>query len=275
MPRGAWSQPERPVEWRNPIRVDGEFYGPRLAGNAANESPLFEPDHHRIHRWGREIEEPLEIGMAGATPASFRIMYSRMKARNCPCWRVGPPAGGAADDSFAGAAESNPRDGCADGLDSDSMATPASNDLRHHGFVFPQRTARTTSPRRQLAQLAPLASAIAWLSLRTSASASGFMWTYNVNEPSWPLPPALKLILRLKIARPVKRRRLSNRRITGNCRSNLRGSSQTKWLTSPLDTPDIGRYAYLITSSLSHALARFWSVSARMAGPRRRVSILP
>src|ERR1039458_6335537 len=41
-----------------------------------------------------------------------------------------------------------------------------------------------------------LASAIAWRSLRTSASASGFMWTYNVNEPSYPLPPARKLIPR-------------------------------------------------------------------------------
>lgn len=33
---------------------------------------------------------------AGATPASFRSMYSRMKARDCPCWRVGLPGGGAA-----------------------------------------------------------------------------------------------------------------------------------------------------------------------------------
>src|ERR1039458_6109651 len=47
-----------------------------------------------------------------------------------------------------------------------------------------------------------LASAIAWRSLRTSASASGFMWTYNVNEPSWPLPPARKLILRLEDRQP-------------------------------------------------------------------------
>jgi hypothetical protein len=40
----------------------------------------------------------LKSAWLGANPASFRTMYSRMKARNCPCRRVGPPGGGAVDD---------------------------------------------------------------------------------------------------------------------------------------------------------------------------------
>ena len=62
----AWSHSERPVERRNPIGVDGEFDGPRFAGDAPDESPLFEPNQHGIHRGWREVEEPLEIRMAGS-----------------------------------------------------------------------------------------------------------------------------------------------------------------------------------------------------------------
>ena len=43
------SKPERPVERGNPIKVDGQFDGPRSAGDAPDESPLFEPDQHGIH----------------------------------------------------------------------------------------------------------------------------------------------------------------------------------------------------------------------------------
>src|ERR1017187_9264248 len=80
----------------------------------------------------------------------------------------------------------------------DSMAASASCGVS--GMIASsRRTARNFSaapPSRALA------SAIAWRSLRTSASASGFMWTYNVNEPSWPLPPARKLVLRLEDRQP-------------------------------------------------------------------------
>ena len=43
-PAGERSELEWPVEWRNPIGAKCEFDGPRFAGNAPDESPLFEPD---------------------------------------------------------------------------------------------------------------------------------------------------------------------------------------------------------------------------------------
>ena len=63
------SELEWPVEWRNPIGVDGEFDCPCFAGNASDESPLFEPNQHGIHGRGCELEETQEIGMAGRHPS--------------------------------------------------------------------------------------------------------------------------------------------------------------------------------------------------------------
>ena len=41
-------KPERPVGRRNTNGVNGEFDGPRSAGDASDESAPFEPDQHGI-----------------------------------------------------------------------------------------------------------------------------------------------------------------------------------------------------------------------------------
>ena len=64
------SEFERAVERRKPVGLDDDFDSPRLAWDPPNESSLFQPDQHRIHRRGREVEKALEVGMAGSYPGS-------------------------------------------------------------------------------------------------------------------------------------------------------------------------------------------------------------
>ena len=46
-------------------RYKAEFDSARLARNATDESPLLQPNEHRIHGRRREVEKPLEVGVTG------------------------------------------------------------------------------------------------------------------------------------------------------------------------------------------------------------------
>src|SRR5439155_20033541 len=59
------SESERQIEWRDPIGIDNQLDGACFTWDASDESALFQSNEHRIHRWRRKVEKPLEIGMSG------------------------------------------------------------------------------------------------------------------------------------------------------------------------------------------------------------------
>src|ERR1035441_4857325 len=171
----------------------------------------------------------------GATPAWLRIMYSRMKARNCPCWRVGAPRGGGGGGALLGGGGSRRPRGGGGGSEPtqrriNGLGSGFHNCLDlHRGFhpedlLLENGAQLLGSVAQQRPRFGDCLAELANIGFSLRVHVKGGLHGHGRCRPR------ASLFCGLKIARPVKRRRLSNCSITGKRRNSLRGSSQTRWL---------------------------------------------
>ena len=112
------SKLERAVEWRNPSRIDDQLDGARLAGDAADESPLLEPNQHRIHRGSGEVEKTLEVGVTGSHPGIVAHQIFADEGQELPLLTGGAVGERRSGWLPSGANGFEPGKGCADDLGS-------------------------------------------------------------------------------------------------------------------------------------------------------------